>query len=197
MLLHRFARRTAPVSARRGVAAVEFAFLAPVLFTLLLGLWQVGRIIQVKQILDNSAREGARLASQAQIIAPVGGFTLIQTSGGIPNVQDTICEYLSNAGVVDSTTVNDVQVTFTFLDSFPSASTLNTSGTPPYSPYPPSAPYHPWQGVKGMRFQITVTLPIQDVNWTPFPLSGNLTSQVVWVILADNPFTVNTTVPGW
>jgi Flp pilus assembly protein TadG len=164
---------------RQAVAAVEFAFLAPVLLILLAGVWQIGRIIQVAQILDNAAREGARLASQSEIIAPVGGFTLIQTSTGIPNVQDTIREYLYNAGVVNATTKNDVTVQFQFL-------TGDTTRTDPY------------QGNQGDRFQITVTLPVQDINWTPFDMTGtNLTTTVVWAVLVDSPFTVNTTVPGW
>ena len=164
---------------RQAVAAVEFAFLAPVLLALLAGVWQVGRIIQVAQILDNAAREGARLAAQSQIIAPVGGFTNIHTSTGIPNVQDTIREYLANAGVVDATTKNDVTVTFAFLSG-------DTTRTDPY------------QGNQGDTFQITVTLPAQDINWTPFSMTGtNLTTSVTWAILVDSPFTVNTTVPGW
>jgi hypothetical protein len=167
---------------RRAVAAVELAFLAPVLFALLLGLWQVGRIVQVKQIMDNAAREGARLASQSQIVAPVGGFTQIRTSTGIPNVQDTVREYLFNANVVDVTTVNSVQVTFTFLDNFG-----------PTSPHT-----EPYQGLKGERFRVTVTIPLNSINWAPFDLSGySLTSTVTWVILVDDPFTVNTTIPGW
>jgi hypothetical protein len=182
---------------RRAVAAVELAFLVSyILFPLMLGLWQVGRIIQVKQIMDNAAREGARLAAQAQVIPPVGGFTLVTSAPpGQPNVQDTVREYLAAAGVVDGTTYSDVTVTFTFIDSFPPATTWTT---PPYSPYPPSTPYQPWMGIKGMRFTVTVTLPINDINWTPFDLSGqNLTSTVTWCILTDDPFTINTTIPAW
>jgi hypothetical protein len=163
-----------------------------VLFALLLGLWQTGRIVQVKQILDNAAREGARLASQSQIVSLVGGFTNVTVSTGLPNVQDTVREYLFAAGVVNSTTVTDVQVDFQFIDPFPSLT------DPAYTPYPPSPPYQPWMGVKGQRFTVTVTLPIQDINWTPFDLTGyNLTSSVTWAIMVDDPFTVNTAVPGW
>jgi Flp pilus assembly protein TadG len=32
-----------PPSARRGVAVVEFAFIAPVLFGLLLGVWEIAK----------------------------------------------------------------------------------------------------------------------------------------------------------
>jgi TadE-like protein len=182
-------------SRRRAVAAMEFAFIAPLLFSLMLGLWQIGRIIQVKQLMDNATREGARLASQSQIIAPVGGFTQITVSSGIPNVQDTVREYLMATGVVNATTVKDVTVTFAFIDAFPAVSTLNSA---PYYPYPPSAPYQPWMGVKGQRFSVTVTLPAQDINWTPYDMSGTtLTSTTTWAIMVDDPFSVNTTLPGW
>ncbi len=148
------------------------------LLTLLFGLWQIGRIVEVMQLMDNAAREGARLASQAQIINQVGAFTLIHASSGLPNVQDTVREYLVGNGVITASQVNDVQVTFQFLDG-------DLSRTDPY------------QGLQGERFQITVTLPMQDVNWTPVAASGNLVASTVWVILVDTPFTVNTTVPGW
>jgi Flp pilus assembly protein TadG len=158
---------------------VEAAFILPLLLTLLTGLWQAGRIIQVSELLNNAAREGARMASQSEIIAPIGGFTFIHTSTGIPNVQDTVREYLFNAGVVNSTTVNDVQVTFQFL-------TGDTTRTDPY------------QGNQGDTFQVTATLPLQDINWTPFSMAGSsLRAQVTWVIMVDSAFTVNTTIPGW
>lgn len=50
---------------RRGLASVEFAFCLPLFFILLLGLWEVGRMVQVMQVLFNAAREGARQASTA------------------------------------------------------------------------------------------------------------------------------------
>ncbi len=53
-------------AARRGAATVEFALLLPFLVTLLLGVWEVGRMIEVNQVLDNAAREGARLAASGQ-----------------------------------------------------------------------------------------------------------------------------------
>jgi Flp pilus assembly protein TadG len=164
--------------ARRAVAAVEFAFLAPVLVTLLFGLWQIGLIIETMQVMDNAAREGARLAAQAEIINQVGAYTLVHTNTGLPNVQDTVREYMVANGVISSSQATDVQVTFQFLDG-------DLTRTDPY------------QGLQGERFQITVTMPAQDVNWTPITLSGNLTTSTVWAILVDTPFVVNTTIPGW
>jgi Flp pilus assembly protein TadG len=57
----RTSRRQAPP--RSGVATVEFAFVLPILLTLLLGIWEVGRMVQVSLILHNAAREAARQAS--------------------------------------------------------------------------------------------------------------------------------------
>src|ERR1700730_11773980 len=51
---------------RRGVAALEFAVCLPLLFTILFGLWEVGRITEVQQVMWNSAREAARDASLGQ-----------------------------------------------------------------------------------------------------------------------------------
>jgi len=45
---------------RRGTACVEFALVAPLLIFLLLAMVEVGRAIQVQQVLTNAVREGAR-----------------------------------------------------------------------------------------------------------------------------------------
>jgi Flp pilus assembly protein TadG len=47
---------------RRGVALVEFAMVFPVLTTLLLGTFWIGRAVSVYQALERAAREGARVA---------------------------------------------------------------------------------------------------------------------------------------
>jgi Flp pilus assembly protein TadG len=70
---------------RRGVAAVEFALLSPLIVALLLGVWEVGRLIQVNQILSNAAREGGRQAS-------TGLLTDAQ-------VQTVVLQYLQRAGL--------------------------------------------------------------------------------------------------
>ncbi len=47
---------------RRGASTVEFAAVAPLLFLLVLGMIEFGRMMMVQEILTNSAREGARKA---------------------------------------------------------------------------------------------------------------------------------------
>jgi Flp pilus assembly protein TadG len=58
-----------PSPARRsGTAAVELAVMMMFLVPLFLyGIWEVGRMIEVSQILDNAVREGARQASTGQL----------------------------------------------------------------------------------------------------------------------------------
>lgn len=55
--------RTAQTQKRRGVVAVEAAIVLPVLIIVMFGTWEVGRLIQVNQIVTNAAREGARFAA--------------------------------------------------------------------------------------------------------------------------------------
>jgi Flp pilus assembly protein TadG len=74
-------------SPRCATAAVEFAIIAPLVAGLLVGLLEVGRIVQVNQILCNAAREGARNAS-----------TGINTYA---NVQTVVQNYLTNAGITN------------------------------------------------------------------------------------------------
>lgn len=47
---------------RRGVAAVEFAIVAPVFFLLVVGFIELGRGLMVQQVLTNASRVGARQA---------------------------------------------------------------------------------------------------------------------------------------
>ena len=70
---------------RRGVAAVEAALLLPVALILMLGTWEIGRMVEVEQILNNAAREGGRAASGGQ-----------DTNS---QVQQVVLNYLQNAGL--------------------------------------------------------------------------------------------------
>lgn len=48
---------------RRGVVAVEFAIMAPILLAITFGIFQMGRAFEMQTLLDTAAREGARFAS--------------------------------------------------------------------------------------------------------------------------------------
>jgi Flp pilus assembly protein TadG len=83
--------------ARRGIAAVEFAVLLPLLVTFFVGIWEVGRLVEIQQVLSNAAREGARQAATGQYNAAA--------------VQTIVTQYLAAAGVPTGNvvvTVNDL-----------------------------------------------------------------------------------------
>src|SRR5688500_17367158 len=79
--MHRL-RRPAP---RRGAALVELALLLPLVLTLLLGVREVGRMIEVQQAVSNAAREGGRQAA-------TGTRTTAQ-------VQQAVINCLANSGL--------------------------------------------------------------------------------------------------
>jgi Flp pilus assembly protein TadG len=85
--------------ARHGSAAVECAVVLILLMPLLLGTWEVGRLLQVQQLLQNAAREGGRQAATGRV----------NTAG----VQQAVVNYLTNNGITCSTT----NVTVTNLTS--------------------------------------------------------------------------------
>ncbi len=90
---------TRQIGRRRGVAAVEAAVTLPIIVVLLLGMLEVGRLIEVQEILNNAVREGARQAA--------GG---VSTSS---KVQQAVLNYLSRAGL----TTTGATVTVTDLTS--------------------------------------------------------------------------------
>lgn len=119
---------------RAGRTAVETAIVINVLLAILLAVYEYGRLIMVKQLMDNAAREGARLAvvstnpnsgvTTATIQSTVTGFLAGQlynnltinvgpadTSGNINTAQSwNTVPFGSNIGV---------QVTLTYVPIVP------------------------------------------------------------------------------
>lgn len=162
---------------RRGVAVVELAFLMPLLLMLIVGVWEIGRLVQLQQIMNQAARDGARIASQAHIVNTTGAYTHIDMTTTSPNVTDTVRNHLYCCGI---TNLNGLQVMFQFLDG-------DTSLTEPY------------QGIKNQRFRLTVTLPYDNMRWTSLGLinPNTLGGECVWQMMSDDPFTLSTVLPGW
>ncbi|HJZ55387.1 MAG TPA: TadE family protein [Gemmataceae bacterium] len=161
------------------MALVTLMFVAP----LMIGVWEVGRLIQVQQIVSNSAREGARLAGQAFIVNPDGSFTQVHVSSGTPNVHDVVYQYLIAAGLTNLQS-EDVQVTFTFT------APRSSDGVTPTEPY---------LGEKNEPFTVTVTIPWAKVRWVNLGLINptSVTFTVTWQMLTDDKFTVNEVLPSW
>jgi Flp pilus assembly protein TadG len=73
---------------RLGVAATEFAIVAPVFFLMVIGFIEFGRALMVQQVLINASRVGARQATTAgattaQVQAAVQAYTSGVTVSGV------------------------------------------------------------------------------------------------------------------
>jgi Flp pilus assembly protein TadG len=51
---------------RRAIVAVETALVMPLLILFLAGVWEVGRLVEVKQLVNNATREAGRQASSGR-----------------------------------------------------------------------------------------------------------------------------------
>jgi Flp pilus assembly protein TadG len=87
------------ISDTRGLALVEFAFVAPILVMLLLGTFWVGRTMSVYEALGRAARDGAR-AAIARPCATCGG-----SGASDSDVHDVVEDALESASI-DTTNPN-------------------------------------------------------------------------------------------
>ena len=76
---------TRTMSSESGVALIEFAFVLPILLVLAMGMLDFGRAFHMKSILDQAAREGARVA--------------VVTSPDVDIVEDHVNKVLASGGI--------------------------------------------------------------------------------------------------
>ena len=124
---------------RCGLAAVELAVTAPLVMILLVGLLEVGQMVQVNQIVSNAPREGARKAS-----------TGINTYA---DVQTTVANYLTNAGIT-----NQTGLTVTVYD------VTQSNAGPQFDPSTAA-----WLD----QLKVTVTLPYSNVQLAPLLIAAD------------------------
>lgn len=168
---------------RAGVAAVEVAAVTTFLLApLLIGLWEVGRMVQVKQVVSNATREGARLAAQGYTVNSSGIPTQVMRSTGSTNVTDAVYRYLVSAGF-SNLQKTDITVNFQFL-------TPRADGVMPTEPY---------EGEKNQTFSVTVTIPWDRVRWVNLGIirPNDITFTVTWRMLVDDKFTIDDNLPTW
>lgn len=151
-------------SRRIGSATVELAVVAPFIMVLLVGTLQVGRMVQVSQILSNAAREGARKAS-----------TGINTYA---DVQTTVANYLTNAGITNQTGLAVTVYNVTQSNSGPT--------------------FDPSTATCLDQLAVTVTLPYANIQLVPLPIAvpTMLSAQAVWLSNQDQPYPTSITPPS-
>ncbi|MBX7075652.1 MAG: pilus assembly protein [Pirellulales bacterium] len=159
-------------NSRRAVVAVEAAMVLPVLIVLLFGVWEVGRLVQVQQLLTNAAREGARAAA--------GGY-INGTPVSTTTVENNVRTYLYASGL-PSTAVLGTQVNVT-----------NLSG---------NSWTHPSDALPLDAFRVTVTIPsgapFDSLRWALVNrITGvtQMSASVDWRSATDSKITVDTTIP--
>ncbi len=108
---------------QKGVAAVEFAIILPVLMIIVFGIIEFGLLLYDKQVITNASREGARIGisdvavSDADIEAVVGNYIAsnLITFGTTPTPPVTTIE---PADRTDMDFGQDVTVTVTYNYDF-------------------------------------------------------------------------------
>ena len=86
---------------------MEFALVAPLLFLFVMGMFEIGRMVMVQQVLTNAAREGARFAvmpnvTESAVEARVANFA---ASAGVSGVEAEVEPAPEAAGAGETVTV--------------------------------------------------------------------------------------------
>jgi Flp pilus assembly protein TadG len=111
-----------PCVNRRGVAAVEFACVAPLFVLLIFGLIEYGRMVMVQQLLTNGAREGVRVgvldgSTETKVKAAVNSYL---TAAHITNTTTTVAPNPPSSATANSPVSVTVSVGFNDVSWLPS-----------------------------------------------------------------------------
>jgi len=82
---------------RRGSQVVEFAMVLPLFMVFAIAAFDFGHVFSLRDKLDNSAREGARVAAVQPLLGEVSGSA---PSGNTTAVAQSVFSYLQQANVV-------------------------------------------------------------------------------------------------
>ena len=168
----RCARALRPSLPRRGLVAVEAALVLPLIVTLMLGVWEVGELVQMSMIVTDAARQGARMAA---------GGTNSGTPATVAMVQQAVQNYLTAAGVPSAAV---------------SGATIQVINNSSHSWTDPgnAQPLDP--------FTVVVTIPagaaFNSISWSFISSVTNITQlvgRVQWYSANDAETTVSTTIP--
>jgi Flp pilus assembly protein TadG len=175
------------------VAAVEFAVCLPLLLIFMVGLWEVGRMTEVYNVMWNSAREGARDASMGQSnLATVANNVLVYLQGAEPTAfgnghKTTLKAPVIDlpAGTVGYTCWDDTEDRELFTITFTNVTNSEVTD--------------PTQMAQLDHYQINVQVPYASVGWLPVALltsQERLTVTVDWASMVDSPFQIAPYLPA-
>jgi Flp pilus assembly protein TadG len=138
--------------ADRGATLFEFAIVVPVLFTLLLGIFWMGRAYNIYATITRAAREGARYGA-APTCATCGAGNVFPTSDQVQGVVD---------GALTAASMDPTQkLNFTYTQGV----LLNGINPPPACPTPLS-PTQECGVVVSFQYPVTLAIPFTSMNTT-------------------------------
>ncbi len=138
---------------RRGAVAVEFAFVAPMLLAIALGMIEITRIYDTQYLLQTAAREGARFAAMDREGLLANGET------GNSKLTSDVTSFLASSGISS----DDIQVDI--LDHVDPGQTFDIDD--------------PANDLK--LFRVEISVPFSSVSYSPvstvndYNLTGSIT----------------------
>ena len=194
MIAKRFIRGIAVAKQRRrGVAATEFAICLPILFIILYGLWEVGRMTEVQNVVWNCAREGARDASMGQAnLQAVANNVLVYLQGAEPTAFGSGHSTSLIAPVV---TLPANTYGYTCWDTTANRELFTVTFTDVTNP----TVADPTQMSQLDVYAIGVQVPYSSVGWLPVATVTGMTRLSVtvdWASMVDSPFQIAPSLPA-
>jgi Flp pilus assembly protein TadG len=113
--------RTARATARRGVATVEFAVVAPVFFVLVLGVIEFTRAMMVAEVLTNAAHEGTRagILDDAQTSDVTRAVNNYLSAAGISGASTTVSPSPPSSAAYNQTVTVNVSIPYSSVSWLP------------------------------------------------------------------------------
>jgi Flp pilus assembly protein TadG len=158
---------------RTGAAAVEAGLiLIFILVPLLLGMFELGRVIQCHQVISNAAREGARQAATAQ-------YTKEQ-------IRQSVLDYLKNSNVQMHDSIANPSVTLSNTNATINVDNLTTGGEVK-------------DANQLDRVRVFVSVPTSNYRWMIssffLPLGSNMSAESYFLCTRDVPIAVSFDIP--
>jgi len=178
---------------RPAVAAMEFAACAPLMCAILLGLFEVGRMTEVQNVVWNSAREGARDASvgQTNLLAVANNLQLyLQSAEPTAFGQGHSTSMIAPVITLPANTYG-----YTCWDNTANRELFTMTFTDITNP----AVTDPSAMSQLDLYQIGVQFPYASIGWLPVAkITGRsrLYVTVEWASMVDSPFQIAPYLPA-
>lgn len=178
---------------RRGVAAVEFGLCLPIIVGIMLGIWEVGRIVQVSNILWNTARETARDASVGQDnLQTIANNTLTYLQSALPS---TFISAHSTSMISPVVTLPANTTGYTCWDNTTNQELFTITFTDITQP----SVTDPTAMSKLDHYEISLQVPYTSIRWSSIAqITGisRLYIVVDWACMQDSPFSITPSLPA-